>query len=182
MTDTTRFECHEKLKNGLEVTVRDLRADDRDAMARAVRQLDPESIYTRLFSYRKFTETGLDRIMKVDPEHEVALVVTLGAPPDHTVIGGCRLVELGAGEQGRRSAEVAFTIEEDYQGQGLASRLLGHLIAIARSRGLHTLEADVLARNPAMLRVFERCGLPMRRRPEGASVHLMLDLGGAAST
>ena len=47
-------------------------------MARAVRQLDAETIYTRLFSHRKeLTEAGLDRIMHVD-DNEVVLVATTG--------------------------------------------------------------------------------------------------------
>src|SRR4249919_1042104 len=93
MTVPRGFPCMETLRNGLAVTIRPLRADDRERMARAVRQLDPESVYTRLFSYRKeLTEAGLDRIMRVDPEHEVALVVTTGVGNDEVVIGSGRYV------------------------------------------------------------------------------------------
>ena len=175
MNDAAAFESTETLKSGLVVTVRPLRASDREPIARSVEQLDPESIYTRLFSLRKLTPAGLDRIMNVDPKSEVALVVTRGTPPDETVIAGCRLIELPS-EGGRRSAEIAFTVEEDYQGQGIAGRLLGHLVRIARDRGLDALEADVLTQNASMLRVFERSGLPMRTRHEGTSIHLSLAL------
>jgi RimJ/RimL family protein N-acetyltransferase len=182
MTDETPGaipeESGETLKNGLQVTVRPLRAADREAVARAVQGLDPQSIYTRLFGYRKFSETSLNRIMNVDPAHEVALVVTVGEPPGATVIAGCRLIELPT-QDGRRAAEVAFTVEEDFQGQGIASRLLAHLLRIARARGLHDLVADVLVQNASMLRVFERTGLPMRTQREGESVHLTLALDGA---
>lgn len=178
MTDDTTLPCTARLRNGLEVTIRPLQPDDREAMARAVRLLDRESIYTRLFSYRKeLTPAALDRIMKVDPEREVALVVTTGTPPAHTIIAGCRYIELDA-DDGRRVAEVAFMVEEDYQGQGIAGRLLRHLIAIARARGMKAVEADVLRQNASMLRVFERCGLPMRTRAEAGSVHLSLALTG----
>ncbi|MGZ9032058.1 MAG: hypothetical protein ACXW2G_11835, partial [Burkholderiaceae bacterium] len=67
----------ETLKGGTVVTLRASRADDREKIAAAVRGLDPASIYTRLFSHRKeLTETGLDRIMRIDPEREVVLLVT----------------------------------------------------------------------------------------------------------
>ena len=99
----------------------------------------------------------------------------IGTPPEHQVIGSCRLIELEP-EKGRRSAEVAFTVEEDYQGQGIAGRLLGHLIEMARTRDIDELEADVLTANRSMLRVFERSGLPTRSRREGSSVHLSLSL------
>jgi RimJ/RimL family protein N-acetyltransferase len=175
MNDTTTLETTATLKNGLAVTIRHLRPSDRDAIARAVSALDAETIYTRLFSHRPVTETAIDRIMRVDPAREVALVVVVGAPPDHQVIGSCRLIELEP-KNGRRSAEIAFTVEEDYQGHGIAGRLLGHLIDIARARHIDELEADVLTGNRSMLRVFERNGLPMRTRREGSSVHLSLPL------
>src|SRR6516225_1471345 len=111
MTGPGDFAVSETLRNGLAVEVRALRADDREKVAKAVRGLDRESIYTRLFSYRKeLTETGLDRIMHLDPDSEVVLVVTTASGTDEIVIGSGRYV-VGPGEQGRRSAEVAFMIE-----------------------------------------------------------------------
>jgi GNAT superfamily N-acetyltransferase len=73
-------------------------------------------------------------------------------------------------------AEVAFTVEENYQALGIAGRLLRQLIEIARSCGIADLEAEVLAGNRAMLHVFERSGLPTRLRRDGLSVHLTMSL------
>ena len=73
----------------------------------------------------------------------------------------------GAGVHGRR---------EDYQGRGIASRLLAHLAALARSQRLTHFEADVLSQNSAMFAVFRRCGFPMRQRRDGGVVHLTLEL------
>jgi RimJ/RimL family protein N-acetyltransferase len=75
-----------------------------------------------------------------------------------------------------RSAEVAFTVEEDYQRQGLASKLLAAIVEMARSLGISQLEADVLAGNQAMLVVFQRSGLPMSTSRSAGVVHLVLDL------
>jgi RimJ/RimL family protein N-acetyltransferase len=175
MSRPTSFETAARLKNGLAVTVRDLRSDDREAIARAVAGLEPETIYMRLFSYHPITATDIDRIMHVDPAREVALIVVIGTPPTHQIVGSCRLIELGA-EKGRRAAEVAFTVEEDYQGLGIAGCLLDHLIEIARARGIAELEAEVLPGNRAMLHVFQRSGLPTRLRHDDASVHLTMSL------
>ena len=68
-----------------------------------------------------------------------------------------------------------FPIRE-YQGRGIASRVLRHLAIIARARGISTFEADVLADNKAMQAVFGRCGWPLRSRREGDTVHLQLTL------
>ena len=176
MTDPHGFRCEETLRNGLAVTVRSLRPDDRERMARAIRQLDPESIYTRLFSRRtELTESGLDRIMRVDPTRDIALVVTIGSGADETVIASGRCMESGIGA-GERKAELAFVVEEDYHGLGIASRLLRHFVGLARERGIGVIEADVLAGNKAMLAVFARAGLPMQRRHEGGTVHVTLSL------
>jgi RimJ/RimL family protein N-acetyltransferase len=75
-----------------------------------------------------------------------------------------------------RSAEIAFTVEEDYQGQGIASSILRHLIHIAREKGVSRFEADVLAENIAMLAVFARSGLPMKKSLEEGVVHVTLSL------
>ena len=174
MTDSRDFSCAETLKSGLAVTIRHLRPDDRERIARAVRQLDRESVYTRLFSYRnELTEAGLDRIMRVDPEHEVALVATTRVGNDEVVIGSGRYVVSRADGS---TAEVAFVVEEDYQGLGIASRLLRHLAQIACEHGIAAFEADVLAGNKSMLAVFERSGLPMTKGRDGGTMHVTLAL------
>jgi len=176
MSDPRDFTSAHTLRNGLAVTIRHLRADDRERIARAVRQLDRESVYTRLFSYRKeLTEAGLDRIMRVEPGREVALVVTTRVGDDEVVIGSGRYVVSNSDDQGR-TAEIAFVVEEDYQGLGIASRLLQLLAQLAREQGIAALEADVLAGNKAMLAVFARSGGPITTRREGGTVHVTIAL------
>ena len=172
MIDPRDYVAAETLKGGLAVTVRALRPSDRERVARAVQQLERESIYFRLFSYRKeLTEAGLDRIMTFDAEHEVALLVTLGTDDAETVIGSGRYIVTEPG-----TAEVAFIVEEDYHGRGIASRLLRHLAIVAREQGITTFDADVLAENKAMLAVFERTGWPLQKRRAGGTVHVTMTL------
>jgi GNAT superfamily N-acetyltransferase len=176
MEQTNTLPATATLKNGTVVTLRPLRADDRERMAKAVRGLDPQTIYTRLFSHRKeLTEAGLDRVMRVDDAGEVVIVAATGTGADEAIVGGGRYVVTGEGR-----AEIAFTVEEDYQGQGIAGRLFAVLVDVARGRGIAVFEADVLSENPSMLRVFERTGLPMRKRSEGGTVHLELTLAPSA--
>ena len=180
MIDVNHYVAEEILRDGRHATIRTMRADDRERVAAAIRQLDRESIYTRLFTYRKeLTEAGLTRIMTVDPEREAALLVTIDGPSGEIVIGSARYVAGDARADGR-TAEIAFVVEEDYQGLGIAGRLLKHLAAIARERGITEFEADVLPDNKAMLSVFARSGLPMRQRREGGVSHVELALTAAA--
>jgi GNAT superfamily N-acetyltransferase len=67
-------------------------------------------------------------------------------------------------------------VEEDYQGLGIASRLLRHLVQIGRQQNVSRFLASVLLGNQAMLRVFAGSGLPMEQQREGTVVQVTLSL------
>jgi RimJ/RimL family protein N-acetyltransferase len=120
---------------------------------------------------RDLTADELRRLTEVDPAREAALVVTIGSGDAERIIAGGRFIASG------ESAEVAFTVEEDYRGEGIASRLLRELAEIARARGIARFEAYVLPENTAMLGVFERSGLTLKRKREDGVVRVTLELG-----
>src|SRR6185312_1641770 len=97
---------------------------------------------------------------EVDFDRVVALVATVGLGDAEAIIAGARYVS-DPGPAPHCAAEIAFLVEEDYQGQGIAGCLLDHLVDIACAKGLSQLYAEVLANNRPMLSVFERSGLPM---------------------
>lgn len=174
--DDRQFSQASALRDGTPVTIRALHADDRERIVTAFNQLEPESIYTRFFSFvKEIPAQALDLVAGVDFDKVGALVVTIGSGSAETVIAGVSYVVCAQGPDGK-SAEVAFTVEEDYQGQGLASKLLALLTPIARRHGITQFEADVLAGNGPMLSVFQRSGLPTHKRSEGGVVHVTLDL------
>ena len=119
------------LRDGTPVTIRVMRPDDHDRLIVAFAKLEPSTVYTRFFSYRKeLPESALGRIAEIDFVHLAGLVATIQGGSDEIVIGGASYVG-GVAADGKRFAEVAFTIEEDYQGQGLATKLFGAILAIA---------------------------------------------------
>ena len=61
---------------------------------------------------------------------------------------------------------------------GIASRIFGHLVAIARESGITQFEAEILPSNEAMLKVFTRSGIPVTKRATCDSVHILMDLTG----
>jgi ribosomal protein S18 acetylase RimI-like enzyme len=70
---------------------------------------------------------------------------------------------------------MAFVVDEEYQGLGIASYLYGMLIRLAKERGIKGFTADVLATNKAMMRVFEKGELPVGARLEQGVFHLTID-------
>ena len=164
------------LRNGTPVLIRVSLPQDRARIVAAFDKLESGTIYTRFFSMRKgLSEAELDRMTASDFVNFLMLAATVGTGPDETVIGGASYVVLPPVE-GARTAEVAFTIEEDYQGQGLAGKLMAMLAGIARRHGIDRLEADVLAGNAPMLAVFERSGLPLTKTREGGVTHVVMNL------
>ena len=171
-----RFERQARLRDGTPVLIRAARPDDRQRIVDAFRKLEPGSVYTRFFSAKKnLSEADLRRLDRNDYEHQVALLATLGSGDDEVVIGGGAYVVFD--RPGRpAAAEVSFTIEEDYQGQGLASLFMQLLIEIGRAQGIQHFEAEVLAGNQPMLQVFRRCGLPLRKHVDDGVVFVEMDL------
>jgi GNAT superfamily N-acetyltransferase len=170
------YSHRERLKNGTEVTVRAVCPSDGPKIRRAFEGLNRETIYSRFFGYRRdISDTELRHVTDVDFERDVALLVTTGSGKDEVVIAGATYFGVDA-QPGVRSAEVAFTVEEDYQGIGIGACLMRHLIGIAREKGVTRLEAYVLARNLPMLKVFKGSGLPLTMRHQGDVVHLVLEL------
>jgi GNAT superfamily N-acetyltransferase len=164
------------LKDGTQVTLRGARADDGPKIRQAFSKLMGETIYTRFFvSKAEISDAELKRVTGTDFDRNVALLVTIGSGDEEIVIGGASYVVLDT-DPPDRSAEMAFTVEEDYQRLGVASLLMRHIVRIARAAGLTSLQADVLTHNAPMLAVFRRSGLPMATRFEGGAVHARLSL------
>lgn len=178
MIDPRNFHVTDRLRDGTPITIRAIRPDDKERLVDAFAKLDPETVYTRFFTYKSaLSDRELKHATEADFDREVGLLVTLGEGAGEIVIGGGRYVAYGPPGSQPTKAEVSFTVEEDYQGQGLARRLLQHLAGIARARGITHFEAEVLPMNKAMLGVFARSGLPMTERRGDGVVHVTLALG-----
>ena len=177
--DARDYAAGETLRDGRAVTVRAIRASDKQAMLDAFHGLEAQTIYLRLFSAQgEPTEQTLREWTEVDFDRLVRLVVCLPRPDGgEQIIGGASFAMLEPGNPAA-GAEVSFTLEEDFQGQGLGGKLLAHLARIARERAITRFVAEVLPENRAMLAVFERSGLAMTRECRDGVVHVVLQLAG----
>jgi hypothetical protein len=115
--DPRNYVARETLKDGTEVTVRAIRADDGTRILKAFNALDRESIYRRFFSPKKeLSDAELKQLTEVDCSQVLALVVTMQRDGAETLLGGGRYaVEAGDRPQ---SAEIAFLTGGAYRGQG----------------------------------------------------------------
>ena len=131
-----------------------------------------DSLYRRFFAVkRQFSEKETQFFVNVDFVNHVALIAVVEEDGKPVIAGGGRYIVVNPGQ-----AEVAFAVVDKYQGQGIGTTLMRHLVAIARRAGLRELVADVLPDNRQMLKVFQKCSLPMSTRRELGSVHITLQL------
>jgi len=172
LLDAANYSTMESLRDGRRVEIRALRPEDRDDMLVAVGRIGTESLYRRFFGVkREFSEKETAFFVNVDFVNHVALVAVVEEDGKPVIVAGGRYVVVGPGK-----AEVAFAVIDTYQGQGIGTTLMRHLVSIARDAGLKELAADVLPDNKQMLGVFQNCGLAMRTKRESRNLHVTLQL------
>jgi len=171
--DIANYNVTEHLRDERLLMIRAVRPDDKGLVLEALSGVSPESVYRRLFTTKKeITEEGLRKVTEVDFDTTVALVAALDKDGAEQLVGGGRYIR----SAGSPRAEVAFLIEDAFQGFGIASRIFKHLVAIARESGIAQFEAEVLPTNEAMLKVFTRSGLAIKKTPSRESVHVLMEL------
>ena len=172
MLSAATYSAVELLRNGCKIEIRALRTDDCAGLLDAVKRTSAQSLYRRFFgAKRDFSEKEIEFFLNIDFVNHVALVATAQEESRAVILGGGRYIIVRPG-----AAEVAFAVVDEYQGQGVGTALLRHLVAIARDAGLKQLIAEVLPDNMRMLNVFEKSGLRCSMKREGRVVHVALQL------
>jgi RimJ/RimL family protein N-acetyltransferase len=170
--DAANFSVAETLRSGKKVEIRALKLTDREGLERALNRESEQSLYRRFFTIKRhFSDKEADFFLNIDFVKHVALVATVTEGGKSVIIGGGRYVSVRPNE-----AEVAFSIVDEYQGQGLGTLLMQHLTAIASASGFETLLAEVLPNNAPMLKVFAKCGHPTAKTRRDGTVHVVIDL------
>lgn len=149
------------------ITVRPIRADDDTLVCDFVKRLSADSRYNRfLGGGTALSPATLARFTNLDYVRDMAYVATTFLEGEETLIGVARYMGLDDGH----AAEFAVTVADDWQGRGIGSRLLRHLVEHARAEGLQRLSGDVLATNQPMLRMLRSVGFRISLHPDGATL------------
>jgi len=116
----------------------------------------------------RFSDKERAFFMDVDFKNHVAIVALADDADRNIIVGGGRYIVF---EPGR--AEMAFVVIDTWQGRGIGSILMRHLIKIATDAGLQELTAEVLPENTAMIRVFGKFGFSPASRRDPQTLHLV---------
>ncbi len=146
-------------KGGIEVRFRHIKPSDEEGMRSLFYRFSDQSVYYRYFSpIKTMPHAKMQQYVNVDCNHVISIVALVGPPEEERIIAEARFVK----DKKRPYGDVAFIVDEDYQGLGIATFLYRMLIRVAKERGLKGFTADVLASNKSMMKVFEKGGLPVK--------------------
>ncbi len=148
-----------KLKNGAKIRFRAIKPSDEEEMRHLFYRFSNETVYYRYFSpIKTMPHSKMQSYVNVDYRQAMSIV---GLVKGRIVSEG-RFVK----DKRRPYADVAFVVDEKYQGLGIASHIFQMLIQLAKERGLLGFTADVLATNKGMMHVLEKSGLPVTAKLE----------------
>ena len=161
------------LTDGATLHVRAMRPDDAPALGRMFERLSAQSLYLRFFSTVSRSNATTLEMRHTPGVPYASMVALLGAE----VVGAARYDVVTPGV-----AEIAFVVDDEHQGRGIATLLLEHLAVIARAHGVHSFAADTLPENAKMLNVFARAGWRRTSRFDRGTVRTHLDITPSAAS
>ncbi len=128
--------------------VASLEAADAPLVARLFARLSEESIYRRFFSPLTRSNLFVASLRRLDQRDSAAVAAVM----DGEVIG----VAQYARKSGAREADLAIVVADDWQRQGLGTRLVAALADHARSVGIESFAVDIQGDNFGALKLFNR--------------------------
>jgi L-amino acid N-acyltransferase YncA len=164
-----QFDRPVTLRDGTRVRMRPIVPGDAPRLVALYDRLSRDTRYHRFFSsMRRLPPDWARFLATVDYRTRLALVVE--SPHDAEALIAVARYEPGGAPD---TAEVAFVVQDDWQGRGLGSVLFGELLRAAAASGVRRFRAWVLADNRRMLDLIARFGRIERRAIEQGVVELM---------
>jgi acetyltransferase len=157
------LESAERLRDGTEIHLRPLRAEDEPLLQDLAAHMSREDLRLRFFAaVRGLSHAVAERLSHIDYDRAMALL----AEKDGAALGVARFFA----DPDRRRAEYAIAVRSDWKGHGLGHLLMTRLIAIAREWQIGELVGQVLRENRPMLAMCRELGFTITTDPNDASV------------
>jgi acetyltransferase len=159
-----------ELPDGTPLQIRPIRPEDATIEKAFVERLSERSRYLRFMQpLTELTPEMLSRFTQIDYDREMALIAVVEEDGEEVQVGVARYVM----HPHRRGCEFAIAISDEWQGRGIATRLLESLIAVARDRRLKIMDGVVLRENRGMLKLADRLGFRRESDPDDPDLVLL---------
>ena len=173
------FREHVLLKDGQGVFLKPATEKDIPLVGDFMKRISRESLRMRFMaSISEVSSTTIKNLCSGDFKQEGCLLAIIGEDKYKRVIGLGNYIATGNGH----TAEVAFLIQDTYQGRGISTILLERLAGLAAANGFIDFEAEVLPDNQPMMNVFKSSGFEKHRVWGSDTVHFELPVKGGAQT
>ncbi len=167
----TELEREITLRDGSRLRLRPIRPEDQDRLSAFYDGLSRHSAYQRFFAVMKRLPPDWAHFLaNVDYERRLALIAEHGTPEAPELIGVARYEQTDQVD----TAEIAFVIQDGWQGRGLGTQMLDALLAAAHARGIRRFRAYVLAGNMRMIDLLVRFMDVQERVTESGVTELLL--------
>lgn len=142
-----------RFKNDLEVMFRPIKPADEDMMRRLFYQFSSRSRFLRYFSpVRAMPHKKMQRYVNVDYDKTLSIVGLIHDRGIERIVAECRW----AYDQSEDNFELAFVVDEEFQGKGIGRFMLQYLLDIATQRNINKLVAYVLPENKSMISILRK--------------------------
>ncbi|HEY0717245.1 MAG TPA: GNAT family N-acetyltransferase [Streptosporangiaceae bacterium] len=153
------------LRDGSEVLIRPVRAGDAGLLAAGFARLSPESRRLRFLTAKDTLRPAELRYLTDVDHHDHEALGALD-PADGQGVGIARYIRDAADP---RTAEIAVTIADGWQGRGLGTELVSRLAGRARREGIERFVALTAGGNVAMGLLLRRMGGTVLAREFGTT-------------
>ena len=137
------FETRRKLRDGTEVILRSIKPEDEMLWLEMFRNFSEQSVWKRFFNVIRETphEVRL-RYCDINYENEIAIIAEL-QEKEKKMLGVVRFTVDPDGKSG----ELAFIVVDRWQGLGLGTMMVEHMINICRGKKIETIYSFMLPNN-----------------------------------
>lgn len=156
----------EVLSDGAAITVRPIQPSDRAIEQKFVLHLSQRSKRLRFFTaMRELSNTMLDRFTHIHFPENIAFIATVEDSSGVTEIGVARYSMTDD-----NCAEFAVAVADAWQGRGVGTLLMRHLIRCADTAGIKKIKGTVLRENRNMLKFARGFGFETSIEPDDATL------------
>ncbi len=154
-----RYVAKWTIKDGREVIIRPIRAEDEPLMQNFHKELSDRSVYLRYLSPMllsdRVTHERLSRVCHCDYAREIALVVEGEEKGNRAIFAVGRLSKFRGDDE---EARMSMLVSDKYQGQGIGIELVRRLISAAKHEKIKRIIAVMSQENESMLKLCRKAG------------------------